>query len=516
MADIKQITLPSGTTYFFKDEKARTDIDGLKDAISAGVSFIIAWDGTSVPNTSNIPKGVVVTYNSTPSTGALEAADSMPGAFYLVKSSTSPTSETLDIYDEYVVIKPDSSDNTTWAWEKIGDTKLNLSDVVTDVTLVKGTHNVVGANSTFEITQPTISLEENTGTATGRVQVVTNINTVAASGDNVNAITGYNNTSSDTFLKGVQVTAQPTITLTANTSNSTGRLTYVQAQGTATTTKISGSASGGSADWDSKDSKTVITGYSNPSTDTFLKGVSSTTKKLQTTSITGVSGSTTASRATAAQSQTTATGDGTASTANTDWLKGVSVSNEILVIGAATMDTQTTTQFTFGDVTVPTAASATIVATGSVADSDSNGASIVTSATGGTTAAAITALGTASTTSVIGTDATLSTTPPTITLSSGTNGDVTVATGIGNATVRYMSASASGTAVGANGTGDAITSLGTPTTDEVLGSSSTITVTPTTTYLGATATGANTAWKNRDYTAVLKASETSLTVTKGQ
>jgi exopolysaccharide biosynthesis protein len=80
-----------------------------------------------------------------------------------------------------------------------------------------------------------------------------------------------------------------------------------------------------------------------PSTQNAVKSVTPTTKKLATTSVTGVSGSTTASKAAASTSQTTATGAGTSSSTNTDWLKGVSVSNGVLTIGAATMNTQTTT-----------------------------------------------------------------------------------------------------------------------------------------------------------------------------
>ena len=508
MPDISKITLPSGTTYDIKDSVAR-------EAIAGGVSFIIAWDGASTPVVANIPAGVQVVYSGTTYTGTLAVGDAVTGAFYLVKSSTTPSSQTLDIYDEYTVIKPTST-TTDWFWEKIGDTNVNLSDVVTGVTLNKQTDSVIGADATFTITQPTIALATDTTSGTGKVEVVTGISGASASGDSVTAVTGYANTSSDTFLKGVQVTAQPTVTLTANTATASGRITYVQAQGSATTTKLGATASGAAADWNSKDSKTVVTGYASPSSDTFVKTVSSTSKKLVTTSVTGVSGSTTASKAAAGTSQTTATGAGTASSTNTDWLKGVSVSNETLVIGAATMNTQTTTQYTFSDVTVPTAAaSSTRVATGAVADSDSSGATVVTAASAGTTGSGLTGLGTASTATVIGSSATISVTDPTVTLASGDTGDVTVATGIGAATTRYLSASASGTTVGADGTGSALTALGTPSTDTVLGTGSTITVTPTTTNIKATASGANTAWNNKDTVTALT-NATTITVTKGE
>ena len=134
----------------------------------------------------------------------------------------------MDIYDEYTVIKPTST-TTDWFWEKIGDTNVNLSDVVTGVALNKQTDSVIGADATFTITQPTIALATDTTSGTGKVTVVTGISGASASGDSVTAVTGYANTSSDTFLKGVKVTTQPTVSLTANTSTASGRITYVQA-----------------------------------------------------------------------------------------------------------------------------------------------------------------------------------------------------------------------------------------------------------------------------------------------
>lgn len=279
---IEKITLPSGTSYFIADRQIREVVQSLSDMVAGGVSYIIAWDGVSAPVIANIPAGVVVKYNNTNYTGILAANNATPGAFYLVKSSTLPTEQTLDIYQEYVPIG--SSDNKTW--EKVGDTKINLVDVVKNVTLDKQTDTVIGTDSTFTVTQPTITAALADQSGTGKVGVVT--------------------------------------------------------------------------------------------------AVSATTKKLATTTVTGVSGSTTASKATAGTAQTTAKGTGTASTTNTDWIKGMSVSNGVLTFGAATLDTQSTPQYTFSDVTVPTAAaSATTVATGSVTTSGS-GADVIT-ATSGTT-----------------------------------------------------------------------------------------------------------------------------------
>ena len=369
---IEKITLPSGNTYFIADREIRDVVDILSQAIAGGITYIIAWDGNSTPVIANIPAGVTVTYNSIDYTGTLSADSAQPGAFYLIKSATQ-AGGALDKYDEYVPIGSTGSKT----WEKIGDTQIDLSNVVTNVTLTKQTDTVIGSDATFTITQPTVALSTGATAGTGVISVATGITSVSASGDNV----------------------------------------------------------------------TALTGLGTPSTENAVKSVSPTTKKLGITTITGISGSTTASKATAATSQTTADGTGTVSSTNTDWLKGVSVSNGVLTIGAATMDTQTTTQFTFSDVTVPQAASsATTVATGSV-------------------------------------------------VTSGDGADVVTDVAVGD-------------------TFSAVTGYASPTTDTVLGTSSTITVTPTTTNIKATASGANTAWNNKDSVTVLK-DTTDVSVTKG-
>ena len=408
---IEKITLPSGNTYFIADREIRDVVDTLSQTVAGGVSYNISWDGTSTPVVANIPAGVKVKYNNTEYTGTLSADSAAPGQFYLVKSSTTPSSEGKDIYDEYVPVGTSGSKT----WEKIGDTQINLTDVVTAVSLSKQTDTVVGTDSTFTITQPTVALATGATAGTGVVSVATGISSVT----------------------------QPTITMSEESSSATGRVAYTKS---VSTTKISATAD--------------ITGK----TGSAASSVTPTTKKLATTTVTGVSGSTTPSVIQGRSSQTTAKGTGTNSSTNTDWLKGVSVSNGVLTIGAATMDTQTTYSANApGTITVPTAASsATTVATGSTTTSGS-GADVVTGVSVGDTVTVVTAA-------------------PTVTIASGSTGDVTVATG---GTTKYMAATASGTAV-----------------------------TPSTTNLEATASGANTAWDNKDSVTVLK-STTDVSVTKG-
>ena len=501
MADISKITLPSGNTYDIKDAVAR-------QAIAGGIGFVIVWTqsdwaSSSAPTAAKlatIPKDVVVHYNSGASstTGTLVASDATIGNFYLIYSTTQVGSK--DVYNEYVTV----ADSGSYFWEKIGDTSVDLTGLVTDVSLDKQTANVIGANSSFTVTQPTISVQYN---GSGYLTLPSSLSYVSE-----DVVKAYSNPSTTSVLTWVKVTTQPSVTLTANASSATGRLKYVEdvtgGSTSPTKTHLSASASGGAVSA-SGDSVTAVTGVS--------------TAKLATTSITGVSGSTNITPVESRTSQTTATGGWTAVTAsstdgnsngnpdvNENLLANVSVSNETLTIGAATLNTQTT--YSAGapraSLAVPTAASAaTTVATGSTTSSGS-GATVATGSSG--------------TDTVLGTASTFTVTNPSVTIATGSTGDVEVVSDVSDITVsptyKYMSGSASGTAVGANGTANAITGLGTPTTASVVLVSQ-AEESPSITWdnpgqLTATATGGNVAWNSKDQKTVLTNS-TDVDVTKG-
>ena len=443
---IDRITLPSGNTYYVADREIRDVVDTLSQAIAGGVSFVIAWDGTSTPVVANIPAGVVVTYEGTDYTGTLSTSSAQAGAFYLVKSATQ-AGGALDKYDEYVPVGAEGNK----VWEKIGDTQIDLTNVVTGVSLTKQTDTVIGTDATFTITQPTVALSTGATAGTGVISVATGISNVT----------------------------DPSTALSAESSSATGRAQFIQS---VSTTKIKATATGGAVSA-SGDNVTALTGLGTPTTSNVASSVTPTTKKLAVTTVTGVSGSTTPNVVKTRTSQTTADGNGTSSTTNTDWLKGVSVSNGVLTIGAATLDTQTTYSADApSSITIPTAASsATTVATGSVTTTGS-GADIVTDVAVGDTVAAVTGYASPTTDTVLGTASSFNVTNPTVTIASGSTGDVTVATG---GTTKYMAAATSGTGV-----------------------------TPSTTNIKATASGANTAWNNKDSVTVLK-DTTDVSVTKG-
>ena len=187
----------------------------------------------------------------------MAAGDAQPGAFYLVRSSTQTSEGTIDVYDEYVPVGESGSKT----WEKIGDTQVDLSNVVLDVTLNKQTANVIGSSATLTTTKLSASV-------TGGGVTVTP--------EEVTVVTGYAAPTTDTFVKSVS----------AETNKNLVTTSIIPA---------------GSTEVDA------------------ITSITDNTQKLATTTVIGVgSSTTTASKATAGTSQTTADGTGTASTTNTD------------------------------------------------------------------------------------------------------------------------------------------------------------------------------------------------------
>lgn len=233
MAEISKITLPSGNTYEIKDATAR-------EMIAGGISFIVAWDGTAAPVVANVPKGVVIIYNSTTYTGTMEASAAQSGAFYLVKSSTQVGVK--DVYDEYVV----ADIGGTKEWEKLGDTQVDLSDVVMGVELNKKTDVALGEATTFTMNQPTINVTPSTtylgASASG---------TAVGANGTASAITGFGEHSTSEFVTSVSAdmtkklvtTSIPNVTgnsnvtvpnITANTSVTANKSTWSFTMGTGT------------------------------------------------------------------------------------------------------------------------------------------------------------------------------------------------------------------------------------------------------------------------------------------
>lgn len=451
MPEISKIRLPSGSVYDIKDAVAR-------EAIAGGVTFIVAWDGTTTPDVTGIPAGVKVTYNNTVYTGTLSAettgsgTHAQAGAFYLVRTSTAeyvlltavpsdwstkytdyytynsstgvyskvtgasaPTwaadtyyKAVFDIYDEYVPVGTTGSKY----WEKIGDTQVDMSNVVTGVTLNKQNDNVLGESTTFALTSGTVTVTPSTtkikATASGTAVGTT-------SGD---ALTGLGTPTTDTFVKSVSAETNKKLVVTSITPTN----------GTESVSKVTKTAS-----------KLVTTSIPNVTGNTDVSipnvtGNATVTANKSTWSFTMGSGN---------DSETLIIGGGNGSDVEASKVTlGTALSASKVTLGTAITaatggvasdgaGSDIVTAVTVSDKTVAKAGSAVTVATGATA-TDGTGDAIVTGVTIGSSAAAITAI-----TPTIDTflkTASIST-QPSVTISSGTTGDVTVATGISSASV---------------------------------------------------------------------------------
>ena len=427
MADISKITLPSGNTYDLKDATAR-------QMISGGVSFIVAWDGTGTAVAANIPKGV----KAGSVTGTLEAADAQSGAFYLVKSSSTPSSETLDIYDEYVVVG-----STTKTWEKIGDTQLNLTDVVTGVYFSKQTDVVLGKDTTFTNGTSTVSFSGGTtDTVLGGATTFTNASSSVSFGTpSKDSVLG-----ADTAFS----VNKPSVTVSPNT-------TYLGATANGMAVDANGTAD-------------VITDYPFLTTDSFVKSVSVTKgDKLVTTSIIPTDGTETVSKVTK-----------TASKLVTDTVPNITGNTSVTIPNV----TGNTT------VSIPNVTSAGSASTWSFSMGNGDAAETLiisgANSTAPTLGTKLTATNTTLGTALTATNTTLGTAKTVATgavASTGTGSDIVTAVSISDKTVAKAGTAVT-VATGAtdeNGTGDAVvsdvvvgnsgsalTALGTPSTAKAL------------------------------------------------
>lgn len=475
MADISKIQLPSGHVYNIKDAVAR-------EMISGGVSFIIAWDGNSTPDVTKIPEGVVVTYGGTTYTGTLDADDStvQSGAFYLVKSSTSTSGSPSDRYDEYVPVGTAGSRS----WEKIGDTQIDLSDVVTDVTLTKTTDvvlgegttftaasssvsfgtpskdNALGEDTTFSVSQPTITV-----TPTTKQLHATASGTAVGANGTASPVTGYPNATTDTFVKSVTATTGKNLVVT----------TITPVDGTESVSKVTKTASKlvttsvPNVTGNTSVSIPNVTGNTNVSVPNITSNSSITANKstwtfemgtdpadAETLIIGGGNGSDVSATNTVLGTANTASKVtlGTNLTATNTTL-GTAITAATGAVDANGTGSDIVTAVTISDKTVAKAGEDVTVATGSTSESGT-GDPIVSGVTVGSSGTAITGLGTPTTATVL--TGVKVTAQPTISISDTGTGDVSVMTGVSSA-----SASAQTITVGTNDIVAAVTAMPTGT-----------------------------------------------------
>lgn len=140
--------------HYKKDEvytKSQTNT-----AISNAIAGVNQFNVVKSSSAANTPKGVVWRVDSTNSiTGTLEASAADKHTIYYVPS----VNGTDDSYDEYMALATGSS---TYAWEKIGNTDIDLSGYVPTTRKING----IALTSDIALTKNHVGLSNVTNTAT--------------------------------------------------------------------------------------------------------------------------------------------------------------------------------------------------------------------------------------------------------------------------------------------------------------------------------------------------------------
>lgn len=283
MADISKIKL-GNTSYDIKDTLAR-------QMISGGLSFKVVWaesDYTSstAPSSTQlakIPAGVTVDYDGGEhsAVGTLSAYDSETAGpqrgFYLTFRGGTLSSH----FDEYVATEDDTgAGESTYFWEKIGNTIVDLEGLVTDVSINKQGNEatVLGNATTFTAASSSVSASGGSTisavTALGLQTERLAVTTVPSNGIK-SATLGGTTTFNTDAMKATYTSNTETLELS---SASTGTVS-ISTAASDTTTVATGSITAGEST-----GVAVVTGAS-PSTDTAVKSLGTLTAAGQTITV---------------------------------------------------------------------------------------------------------------------------------------------------------------------------------------------------------------------------------------
>lgn len=365
---IRHVQMPgSGSIYSIVDYSTdsskgtlQSQINDLANIVGGGVNFQIAWTETdyakrNAPDASKlatIPEGVYVYYDggSASASGTLTATSDTKGTFILLYSKTSAGDH--DKYDEYVTISASGVPSAVYSWEKIGDTQIDLSGIVTDASLSTTASNVLGTNTTAVLTSNAVTFGTPTTTSVLTSEITFNV-------------------------------TQPTITVTPATTYLKGTATdggYANPTASWIGATATGTSVGGTG------TASAITSLT--ATDaTFVKNISTTVSKLVTTTVPNVS-------STSDVTVNSVTSIGKADT----WSFSVGGDDgETLIIGGSNGVAPSISAVTATKVEMGTAKT---VATGSIT-SNGGGSSLLTGVTVNDSGSALTGLNTPTTATVL-------------------------------------------------------------------------------------------------------------------
>lgn len=129
---------------YLKDADLRAIVEGFNENIIKGQigamneqdKFVYSQNIKAYVD-SAIKIGVTIVV---PESGVLPAASAYTeGKIYLIPQTPGKTN---DNYDEYITVRSGEQEPYTYAWEKIGDTRIDLSGYLTDINYVDNTHTL--------------------------------------------------------------------------------------------------------------------------------------------------------------------------------------------------------------------------------------------------------------------------------------------------------------------------------------------------------------------------------------
>lgn len=367
---ISKITI-NGVTYLLKDSEAQ----------HGGISFILSTDA------STTPKGVTWDDEGTTITGTLEASDAVAGAIYLVPSDDTATK---NIYYEYVAVQNGSD----YIWEQLGDTRVSLTGLVTDVQKGNG-DMVLGVSTTFSNGSSAVTFSGGSSDSFvksypgSKSKLETAQITGVGSNVTFNAVDSATDTTATNTVFGTDASASLIETETKTATACTFGTANTASKATAGTAKTVAKAASAA---------TNVSYVGNASTESILGTASydSSTETLTFTSLSVSQGSVVGTNGTESIPQYTFADVSVPNiTAHSDVsVASVKTNTTVSVPVVTSNNAVTSSKVTTVSKTAATAGTAQTVATGSLKANDSVGAEIMTGLGTAVTASAVTGIGT--------------------------------------------------------------------------------------------------------------------------
>lgn len=128
--------------YYLKDADVRSILDGFNNAIVTGQLGTVSQQNKLVYSQdikSYVDSAIAVGLVIDVVTDLPEATADQMGKIFLIAQAGG---EPVDAYDEYIVVRTGQEANYSYSWEKIGDTRIDLSGIVSDVKYTASSHTL--------------------------------------------------------------------------------------------------------------------------------------------------------------------------------------------------------------------------------------------------------------------------------------------------------------------------------------------------------------------------------------